>query len=101
MRGRTGSTVARAMLALGVCCGVLLEPLPANPQTGRIVRVGVLARPTSPNAEAFRQGMRALGYAEGQNVAFEYRSRSMSSAYATIATSTPPSRRCARHASRR
>jgi putative ABC transport system substrate-binding protein len=41
-------------------------------------RIGVLlpaepASPTEPNASAFRQGLRDLGYVEGQNIAIAYR----------------------------
>ena len=31
------------------------------------------ASPTEPNVAAFRQGMRSLGYFQGQNVAIDYR----------------------------
>ena len=40
-------------------------------------RIGYLSGRTdrgSPNAEALRQGLRDLGYVEGQNIAIEYRS---------------------------
>lgn len=42
----------------------------------KVPRIGYLsAGPSgsSPNIEAFRQGLRALGYAEGQTIAIEYR----------------------------
>ncbi len=47
-------------------------------QTKKVPRIGFLsfvARPNSPapNTEAFRQGLRDLGYVEGQNVVIEYR----------------------------
>jgi putative ABC transport system substrate-binding protein len=49
----------------------------AAQQAGRVPRIGLLM-PVSPDAaapniDAFRQGLRELGYAEGRNVAFEYR----------------------------
>jgi putative tryptophan/tyrosine transport system substrate-binding protein len=59
--------------------GLLAAPLAAEaPQPWRMPRIGVLlpaepASPTEPNASAFRQGLRDLGYVEGQNVAVEYR----------------------------
>jgi putative ABC transport system substrate-binding protein len=46
-------------------------------QPKKVPRIGYLAGGTdrgSPNAEALRQGLRDLGYVEGQNIAIEYRS---------------------------
>ena len=44
----------------------------------KIPRIGYLTAQTSsaefPRIDAFRQGLRALGYVEGQNIAIEYRS---------------------------
>ncbi len=55
--------------------GVLAAPLAAEAQQPpKVPRVGVLW-PISddPMLEAFRQGLRELGYVEGQNVGLEYR----------------------------
>ncbi len=59
--------------------GLLAAPLAAEAQpAGKVYRVGVLE--TAPmvlnaaNLEAFRQGLRELGYVEGQNLVIEYRS---------------------------
>jgi putative ABC transport system substrate-binding protein len=46
-------------------------------QSTRIPRIGYLQISTSPNPariEAFRQGLRELGYVEGKNIIIEYRS---------------------------
>ena len=45
-------------------------------QPKKVPRIGYLSNGgrESPNAEAFRQGLRDLGYVEGQNIAIEYRS---------------------------
>jgi putative ABC transport system substrate-binding protein len=55
----------------------LASPLAAQPQPGpRLGRIGVLTlstAPSSPDAEAFRQGLRDHGYVAGQNVALEHR----------------------------
>ena len=61
--------VAVVLLALGV--------IAEAQQTGKIPRIGYLS-PTSPSVsptriEAFRQGLRELGYAEGKNIVIEYR----------------------------
>src|SRR5262245_61880687 len=43
---------------------------------GKVWRIGVLsgnAGPESPRGTAFREGLRALGYVEGQNIALEWR----------------------------
>jgi ABC-type uncharacterized transport system substrate-binding protein len=59
--------------------GLLAAPLAAEAQeAGRVYRVGMLeTRSTTLNAaniDAFRQGMRELGYKEGQNLDIVYRS---------------------------
>ena len=57
--------------------GLLLAPLTGEAQPARHTpRVGFLVRGASgpsDNVEAFRQGLRELGYVEGQNVVIEYR----------------------------
>jgi putative ABC transport system substrate-binding protein len=54
-------------------------PLVQAQQSGKIARIGVI-RPEKPDdagaqrlIDAFRQGLRTLGYVEGQNIAFEIR----------------------------
>jgi putative ABC transport system substrate-binding protein len=69
----------RAALLMLLAVGVLLVPLVAEAeQVGKIYRIGWL-HPTSPSTnpqwdEAFRQGLRDLGYVEGKNMVIEYRS---------------------------
>jgi len=59
--------------------GVLAARLAAEAQpAGKVYRIGMLER-TSPgtnaaNLEAFRRGLRELGYVEGKNLVIEYRS---------------------------
>jgi putative ABC transport system substrate-binding protein len=50
-------------------------PLVASGQPSRLPRVGVLVgtSPPFPFADAFQQGLHALGYSEGRNVELEYR----------------------------
>ncbi|MEK7783619.1 MAG: ABC transporter substrate-binding protein, partial [Candidatus Binatota bacterium] len=54
----------------------LLHPVEAQ-QAKKVPRIGVLwlysPDIASPFAEAFRQGLRGLGYVEGQNIALEER----------------------------
>jgi putative ABC transport system substrate-binding protein len=73
----------RRTIGLGVILvlGILSTPLSAKAQQpAKIPRIGVLSvlpAPTPsappPTLEAFRQGLRELGYVEGQNIAIEYR----------------------------
>ncbi|MFI5373188.1 MAG: ABC transporter substrate-binding protein, partial [Candidatus Rokuibacteriota bacterium] len=64
---------------LGVLTGGLLAaPLAAEAQqAAKVARIGYLATNLAANPhlpEAFRQGLRDLGYVEGRNVVIEYRS---------------------------
>jgi len=59
------------MLALPVAAGAQ--------QAGKVPRIGFLfygSPGPSPELNAFRQGLRELGYIEGQNITIEYRSAS-------------------------
>jgi putative ABC transport system substrate-binding protein len=65
-------------LVVTLALGLLTAPLCAEAQQpGKIPRVGVLS-PFISSAdlllETFRQGLREIGYMEGQNIAIEYRS---------------------------
>jgi len=56
--------------------GLLAAPLAVEAQSARTVpRIGVIGEQTStdPFLAAFRQGLRELGYTEGQNILIEYR----------------------------
>ena len=67
------------LIALVFALGLFLAPLPAESQpAGKIYRIGVLetrsAALNAANLDAFRQGLRELGYRDGQNVEIAYRS---------------------------
>src|ERR1700675_2243519 len=71
MSGRLGLVVALAL-------GMLLVPLTADAQqAGKVARIGFLGGRTpsdmSPPLDAFRQGLRELGWVEGQNILIDYR----------------------------
>src|SRR5712692_5575876 len=61
-----------------VAGGLLAAPLAVEAQqAAKIARIGFLAANLAPNPhlrEAFRQGLRDLGYVEGRNLVIEYRS---------------------------
>jgi putative ABC transport system substrate-binding protein len=69
--------VNRRTFLCGLTLGVFGAPLAAQAQTGKLYRVGFLGNTTAA-LEAnlvgpFRQGLRDLGYVEGQNIVIEYR----------------------------
>jgi putative ABC transport system substrate-binding protein len=60
--------------------GAVASPLVARGQTGKVHRIGFLSPglPSSPFVAAFRDGLRELGYSEGQNISIEWRFSSRS-----------------------
>src|ERR1051325_2953683 len=76
--------IATAFASLFALCSILLAPscLVHAEQAARLWRIGFLSRdlhpsdsraPSSRNLDAFRQGLRDLGYIEGNNIVIEYR----------------------------
>ena len=66
-------------LAVVLAVSLVLAPLGAGAQqTGKVYRIGVLetmsATLNTANLNAFRQGLRELGYVEGRDFVIEYRS---------------------------
>jgi len=64
-------------LIVTLALGILAAPLAADAQqAGKVPRIGFLfygSPGPAPELDAFRQGLRELGYIEGQNVTIEYR----------------------------
>jgi putative tryptophan/tyrosine transport system substrate-binding protein len=60
-------------LLFTLALGLLVALLGAAPPQGVLPRIGYLGDMPEPFTEAFRQGLRELGYIEGQNLAVEYR----------------------------
>jgi putative tryptophan/tyrosine transport system substrate-binding protein len=63
----------------GATAGAVICPLAARAQKGaKVPRIGYLGYSSPPLerhlVEAFQQGLRSIGYVDGQNVAIEYRS---------------------------
>src|SRR5215510_11058709 len=70
--------MSRRLLGLLISIFVLTTASTAEAQQAKkIPRIGYFsgnsASADSPRVEAFRQGLRALGHVEGQNIAIEYR----------------------------
>jgi putative tryptophan/tyrosine transport system substrate-binding protein len=81
MRSRTevnkADMVNKAIFALSIGFAFVAVGFADAQQPSRILRVGYLTANSSavelPRIDAFRQGLHALGYIEGQNLAIEYR----------------------------
>jgi putative ABC transport system substrate-binding protein len=76
----TGDAVPGRRTFIGrLAVGLFAAPLAARAQrAGKVYRVGMLetipAAQNTANLDAFRRGLRDLGYVEGQNLIIEYRS---------------------------
>src|SRR5437870_12484692 len=64
-------------LSMTFILSLLVAPLTAEAQPSKVHRVGFLVGrspiESNPSFETFRQGLRDLGYVEGQNLIIEYR----------------------------
>src|SRR5215475_5197778 len=63
----------RRRFLLTSLAGAVAAPLVAGAQQVKVWRVGILSTADGPEWDAFRQGLRTLGYSEGRNISFEYR----------------------------
>jgi putative tryptophan/tyrosine transport system substrate-binding protein len=74
-------------ITLSAVLFALCLPLEAQ-QTVKMRKIGFLSQTGAPSAfiESFRQGMRELGYVEGQNIVIEYRSGERGARLAELAT---------------
>ena len=63
------------LVSLAVAIAIAGSPLAGNAQQTRVFRIGVLepAHLADANYDAFREGLRGLGYVEGQNIVLEWR----------------------------
>src|SRR5262249_52753470 len=69
--------MTRAAWALQVSLALLAAPLVSGAQQATVPRIGFLGAASAsgyaPQLEAFRQGLRDLGYVEGKTIVIEYR----------------------------
>jgi putative ABC transport system substrate-binding protein len=67
--------IDRRAFVSGVTLVLLAAPFAVEGQAvAQMARIGMLASsPSDPLVEAFRQGLRELGYVEGRNISIEYR----------------------------
>jgi putative ABC transport system substrate-binding protein len=72
-----GSLMRRRHILAGLLLALATPRAAETQQTGKVPRIGFLSGQSSPDLarqlEAFRQGLRELGYVEGQTIAIEHR----------------------------
>ncbi len=77
INSQTSECKSLKWLALGAMLLALSFPVEAQ-QAAKVPRIGFLSTPSPPaiaaRTEAFRQGLRELGYVEGKNIVIEWRS---------------------------
>src|SRR5437899_6784567 len=61
------------LIGLVLALSLALAPLAAAQQKGKVYRIGLLSIATVTYIDAFRQGLRDLGYVEGRTIVIEYR----------------------------
>ena len=75
--GNSQSAIRNPKFLVFVCATLFALCLPADAQQQKVPRIGYLAPNLSnavlPTHEAFRQGLRELGYVDGKNIIIEYR----------------------------
>ena len=64
----------KIVLVLILALAGVLAPVASDAQPPRVARIGYLVPIRGPFFEAFREGLRSLGYVEGQNIVIELRS---------------------------
>lgn len=72
-----GTRIRKQVAVIATAVAILALPHPVRAEQARVYRIGFIS-PASSSAmatrdEAFRQGLRALGYTVGQNIMIEYR----------------------------
>jgi len=72
MRRPLRKTALASILFAGALLAVSITVEAQQPK--KVPRIGILTGPTDPGVEAFMQGLRELGYAEGKSVTIEHRS---------------------------
>jgi putative ABC transport system substrate-binding protein len=67
-------TWIRHLALPGLAVVLFAAPFLAGAQpSGKVYQIGLLGTQEGPNTDAFRQGLRALGYEDGRNIAITYR----------------------------
>jgi putative ABC transport system substrate-binding protein len=78
-RRRPTTILGKVAVVVSLALGLLVAPLAADAQPGKVHRIGFLSPQSTSDPriqrflDAFQQGLRELGWVEGQNIVIEYR----------------------------